>query len=317
MARAAAPLLLLGLASASPRSVLLWLVPYGNLTSVDAYMSAWGQLPADPRYIYAGSAYALKANNASLGYATTPAGEASFGVYMEQWGFPALRRLGINSSRIFGMVYVTHSAAIAQMLSDPGPFTDELLAKAAEQDLGGFDIDYEPQAVAALGADAGASFMAFLTTLARRLAAAGRGLTVDISGCPASFAFDCAGLANPAAAPGLLQVNCEDSFGAASVADIKALERGADGTDLGTRWAPGFEPGNIGQAAFGAITKFLAGQAGVRTLASWAVHEWNVGPQPPWLFAGFETFLNGSQAGSVTPPALLQVPAALAAPQVA
>lgn len=297
MARAASVVLGLGVvaaAAAAPRSVLLWLVPYGNLTSVDAYANAWAQLPADLRFIYAGSAYALKANNASLGYATTPAGEASYGVYMEQWGFPALRRLGINSSRIFGMVYVTHSAAIAKMLANPEPFTNELLAKADEQGLGGFDIDYEPQAVAALGVGAGASFMAFLTTLAARLAATGRGLTVDISGCPASFAFDCTGLSNPASVPGLLQVNCEDSFDAASVADIKALEGGADGTDLGARWAPGFEPGNIGEASFGAIASFLAGQAGVRTLASWAVHEWNVGPQPPWLFAGFEKFLSGA-----------------------
>ena len=163
------------------RTVLMWLVPYDNLTSIDAYVNAWTQLPVDPRYIYAGSAYALKANNASLGYATTPAGEASYGVYMEQWGFPALRRLGINSSRIFGMVYVTHSAAIAKMLSNPDPFTNELLAKAEGEDLGGFDIDYEPQAVAAAGPNAGATFMAFLSNLAARLAAAGRSLTVDIS----------------------------------------------------------------------------------------------------------------------------------------
>ena len=43
------------------------------------------------------------------------------------------------------MVYITHSAAISQMLSDSSKFISELIAKAQEQNLGGFDIDYEPQ----------------------------------------------------------------------------------------------------------------------------------------------------------------------------
>ena len=229
--------LLLG--ATSQRNVLMWLVPYPNLTSVAEYVSAWSQLPNNPAYFYAGSAYALK-DNASLGYATTPAGEAYDGIGMEFYGFPALHHLGINSSRILGMVYVTHSAAIAKMLRDPGTFIDELVAKADEQNLGGFDIDYEPQQVAGDGA----TFMNFITTLAGRLAAQGRVLTVDISGCPTSFGFDCAGLASPSNIPGLMQVgnghapifllwiptfmgtfyvqvNCEDSFGVGSVADIK------------------------------------------------------------------------------------------------
>ena len=112
-------------------------------------------------------------------------------------------------------------------------------------------------------------------------------------GCPASFDFDCTGVANASTLPGLLQVNCEDSFGVASVADIKTLQAGPDGVDLGSRWAPGFEPGNVGEATFSAVTAYLGGQARVRHLASWAVHEWNVGPQPSWLFDGFATFLEG------------------------
>ena len=213
-------------AHSSQRNVLLWLVPYGNLTSVESYAQSWSQLSADSRFIYAGSAYALKANNASLGYATTPAGEASYGIYMEQFGFPALRQLGINTSCIYGMVYVTHSAAIAKMLNNPGPFIDELVAKAESQGLGGFDIDYEPQSVIAAGPNAAASFMNFLTTLAARLATTGRALTIDISGCPSSFGFICTGMENPATLPGLAQVNCEDSFSVASIADIQALQDG-------------------------------------------------------------------------------------------
>lgn len=184
----------------SQRNVLMWLVPYTNLTSVAEYVSAWSQLPNHPAYFYAGSAYALK-DNASLGYAT-PAGEAYDGIGMELYGFPALHQLGINSSRIIGMVYITHSAAIATMLRDPGTFIDELVAKADEQDFGGFGIDYEPQQFAVDGA----TFMNFITALAGRLAAQGRVLTVDISGCPTSFGFDCAGLASPSKIPGLMQV---------------------------------------------------------------------------------------------------------------
>ena len=51
------------------RSVLFWLEPYGNLTSVNAYRQAWRQFGEDPNaksFIMAGSAYAAKVNG-SLG----------------------------------------------------------------------------------------------------------------------------------------------------------------------------------------------------------------------------------------------------------
>ena len=273
-----------------PRSALMWLVPYSNLTTVEQYASAWSQLGAAAkgrRLIFAASAYALKAENASLGYATTPAGEATGGLQMETLGFPALRAMNVT---LVAMVYVTHSAAIATMLQNPAPFIAELVAKAEEQRLAGFDIDYEPQGVAALGL--GAAFMQFLTTLSAALATQGRFVTIDIGGCdPSFFAFDCAGLSDPTVMAGLRQVNTMDSFGASNVATMQRLLQ-SDGAALAGRWAPGFEPGNIGETSFAAIAAFLTATPSVRTLSTWAVHEYNVGPQPDWLLAGITAFLD-------------------------
>lgn len=293
-------------AGATTRRALQWLVPYGNLTTVEEYEQIWRQLPAQHRSgqsYYALSAYALKDNNASLGYATTPAGEAAYGYQAEVLGLPALRRLLGNSTAstaVLGMVYVTHSDAIARMLADPTAFVAQLAAKAAEQNLAGFDIDYEPQRLAALGL--GASFMAFLTQLSDALAPAGRIFTVDMGGCPNFNAFECAGLSNASLIPALLQANAMNTFQAHSVADVQAAQAAdAGAAQLGGRWAPGFEPGNIGQADFEAMTAYLAspaacganGSAGCPlALATWAVHEWNVGPQPQWLFDAIDNFLD-------------------------
>jgi hypothetical protein len=61
---------------------------------------------------------------------------------------------------------------------------------------------------------------------------------------------------------------------------------------LGARWAPGFEPGNAGPAAFADMMRALAGRGGSRAVATWAVHEWNAGPQPQWLFGALDGFLD-------------------------
>ena len=280
----------------SPRRTLQWLVPYDGLTNSSAYEAIWAQLRGfhrPNRTYYAASAYALKANNASLGYATTPAGEALDGLQMELYGFPALRALGLGDS-ILGMVYVTHEAAIAKMLADPTPFIEQLRAKAVEQGLRGFDIDYEPQA--ALRAErvaGGATFMGFLGALGAALVADGRELTIDVGGCPSTDSFECAGVADAGALPGLAQVNTMDSFSADSAAAIEALAAVDAGPKaLGSRWAPGFEPNNAGPAAFAAMMKALTGPSGARALATWAVNEWNTGPQPAWLFDALDTFLD-------------------------
>jgi len=299
-------------ASAAPpqkRRAVQWLVPYANSTVAD-YQRFWAQLADNHRpgqNLYAASAYALKANNASLGYATTPAGEAYFGLEMEQFGMPALRALGLGDSMI-GMVYVTHSDAIARMLADPSAFIAELVAKAREQSLAGFDVDYEPQGVeaaeranAARGASGGASFMQFLEQLAAALKADGRLLTIDISGCPSSFGFVCSAASNASSLPGLALVNCEDSFGATSLDDIKQLQQ-SDGvaSALGPRWASGWEPGNVGQADFAAAMAYLgsadacaaAGGVCVTAISAWAHQEWNNGAQPQWLFDSINSFLD-------------------------
>ena len=292
----------LALAQTSSRRALFWLVPYVNSTTSD-YLRYWAQLAgpsARAGHTFAASMYALKANNASLGYATTPAGEAENGYEMEVFGLPALRQL--NVSRIYGMVYVTHAAAIARMLTNPAPFISQLLQKAEEQNLAGFDVDYEPQgedgAPAPLGPVQGAAFMAFLASLAAGLHAAGRELSIDVGGCPASADFVCAGLADPAALPGLVQVNTMDSFGVASVGALEALhdEDGDPSAGLGQRWAPGFEPAASGEAAMRSCMAFLGSAAAcgpcVGYVSTWAVHEWNAGPQPQWLFDAVNSFVD-------------------------
>ena len=307
--------LLSSLAASAPparlRRAVQWLVPYGNLSSVAQYESIWAQLKAHHRpaqNLYAASAYALKENNASLGYATTPAGEASYGLQMETLGMPALRAMGLGGASLLGMLYVTHTDAIARMLADPTAFIAQLVAKLEEQKLAGFDLDYEPQAVAAAeranaaqGLRNAASFMQFVERLAAALAAKGGIVTIDISGCPSSYGFDCAGVANASFIPGLALVNTEDAFGAGSLDDIKSLQQ-RDGTaaSLGARWAPGWEPNNIGPAAFAAAMAYLASPAACAAaggvcptaISTWAMREWNTAPQEEWLFDAIDAFLD-------------------------
>ena len=140
---------------------------------------------------------------------------------------------------------------------------------------------------------------AAIEELAAQMSAAGlTHLSIDIGGCPSFFDFRCAGLANLTDIPGLLAVNTMDSFGSNSVAALQALVP-VDGAPLGARWAPGFEPGNVGEAAFTSMTTFLASPAACaspgacpRSLATWSVHESNVGPQPQWLYDAVTVFLD-------------------------
>jgi hypothetical protein len=74
------------------------------------------------------------------------------------------------------------------------------------------------------------------------------------------------------------------------------LRRAGDQQGLGEKWAPGFEPGNMKSndgAAFKDIMSYIK-SSGVRTMATWEVHELNLGiPQPQWLFDAVNSFLYG------------------------
>lgn len=186
-------------AGGGPRSALVWLVPYTNLTSIADYEAAWHQWKAHfhPGLKMAGSAYAAKVNG-SLGYADTTAGEGKAGWLMETYGFPALKNLGYKP---MAMVYVTHFEAIQKITADPQPFIQQLLHKAQQHGLAGFDLDYEPQqaAGAGMGSPAGsgwtphmkASFMGLLDQLSQAMVQAGLELTIDIGSCPSFHDFAC------------------------------------------------------------------------------------------------------------------------------
>jgi len=271
------------------------------LTSVEDYVNAWSGLAAAGAgrcYIAAGSAYALK-HNGTLGYADTPAGEGTNGVLMERFGFPALRTLNVTAT---ALVYVTHTDGIAAMLANPQPFIDALLATAEAQGLSGFDLDYEPQgaygiaSVAPVAPGADAAFMVFLSSLASRMAARGLAhLTIDIGGCPSFYGFDCT---QARAIANLSFANTMDAFNVGGIADLQRLVP-TDGAQLGSKWAPGFEPNNLGEATFREVMAWLATPAACatpgacpRSIASWQVHESNVGPQPAWLWEAVNSFLD-------------------------
>ena len=273
----------IGTASAQNRTVLFWLEPYHNLTSIQAYESAWRQwgVHARPGYLVAGSAYAAK-RNGSLGYADTTAGEGKDGVLMERYGFPALHRLGL---KVLAMVYITHYEAIAKIVAQPGPFIEQLIAKAEATGVHGFDFDYEPQQLRGDVALAN-SFIEFLKQTADTLRSHGLMLTIDIGGCR-SF-----GECNAARdITGITQVNTMSTFGARSVADFVASS-GQGQTHLADKWAPGFEPANPGPQAFTDIVEHML-EMGVKRMATWEVHECNVGDQPEWLFDAVNKFLDG------------------------
>jgi hypothetical protein len=250
----------------------------------------------------AGSAYALKPNG-TLGYADTAAGEGLEGELMERCGFPALKKMGLKT---IAMVYVTHNAAIAKMLADPAPFIAALLAKAKAVGIDGYDVDYEPQmapsssdgpAALAASAELHGSFMAFLGQLGETMRSNGLMLTIDVGGCPAFDSFQCEAARG---IQGLAQANCMHTFGSRSLQDFKQLASG-DASGLGSRWAPGFEPGNMKANdghAFQQVTQYLNAQ-NVSHLATWEVHEMNLGvPQPQWLFDAVNSFLDGGGGGA-------------------
>ena len=241
----------------------------------------------------------------------------------------ATRRTRVPQHTALAQVYLTHNAAIARVLADPAPLIAQLLAKAAATGIHGFDIDYEPQAEVGDPTFA-VTLMAFLTTLAEATTNAGLLLTIDVGGCPAFHDFMCAGIASipgltqvsgrvgglargwqgPVFATRQLaslscdvapahdaprrrvypQVNTMDSFGVRTVAQFQQQQR-ANQPALGSRWAPGFEPGGIGQAGLTTVLAYAA-TANVTALSTWAVHEANVGDQPQWLFDAVNAFLD-------------------------
>lgn len=288
-------------AAAGTATILPWLVPYGNVTTVAGYVSMWSQLktslPAGS-VLAAGSAYALK-HNGSLGYATTTAGEGLYGDVMEAYGFPALQQLGIPT---LAMTYFTHYDGLKIVLANPTPFIDALMAKVTAFGLAGVDLDYEPQNVAAAvahlrgaaGAGEGADqFFAFIQQLATALAAKNKTLTFDIGGgCESAFgSSQCAAYA---AMAGLSSINTEDTFGISSLGDFKAAV--SDNAGLGTKWAPGLEPGGMDADLLKQVATYAGGTVGLTRLASWAHNEWNVGPQPGWMFDGWNAFLTAAAA---------------------
>eukprot|EP00040_Diaphanoeca_grandis_P003085 m.23715 g.23715 ORF g.23715 m.23715 type:complete len:316 (-) comp14320_c0_seq1:280-1227(-) len=280
--------------NATGRQALFWLEPYTNLTSVADYKQAWRQWEHNKRdgYIMAGSAYAAKING-SLGYADTAAGEGLEGLLMEEYGFPALKSMGL---RTIAMVYVTHFAAIKIIVANPQPFIAQLLAKAKAVGLDGFDIDYEPQGVAhrpdLVELDAG--FMQVLTLLATAMAKENLILTIDTGACPKFFDFTCSAASQLV---GLNQVNTMSVFNVRSLDDFKGQET-MNLPTLGSKWAPGFEPGNL-KANQGQVFKDIltyAATTNVRTIATWEVHECNVGDQPQWLFDVVNAFLDAPES---------------------
>jgi hypothetical protein len=274
----------------SSRSVTFWVEPYANLTSVDAYKQAWRQFGTDPNsqsFIMAGSAYAAK-NNGSLGYANTKAGEGEHGYMMEQFGFPALKQLGLKT---IAMVYVTHYAAIKAISAKPEAFIQQLVSKAKAVGIDGFDIDYEPQEDLPKEQQhaMNAMFMQFMSKLGSAMEKNQLILTIDIGDCPTFNDFDCAtGLS----ITGLVQVNTMGSFGTKSIPDFQhSISQNSKA--LMQKWAPGFEPNNCGPTLFPKVIQYML-SANVSRMATWQVHECNVGDQPQWLFDAVGMFINGS-----------------------
>ena len=281
------------------RNALLWLVPYSDVVTVDGYVSMWGQLRNSTGgragYMAAGSAYALK-HNGSFGYADTAAGEGLYGDTMERYGFPALKQLNLST---LAMTYFTHYDGMAIVFNNPAPFIEQLVKKVLQQGLMGVDIDYEPQNAAAaekkVMSDPGrpssaVDFHGFIVALAKALSSHGLILTIDVGGsCGGNFGPGCAAFAD---IPGLVQMNSEDTFGVGSVSDFQTALQNNYAAGLGSLWAPGFEPGNCGPSVFSQVLAYAASSSNVTRLATWAVHEWNVGPQPQWYFDAINAFLD-------------------------
>ena len=123
-------------------------------------------------------------------------------------------------------------------------------------------------------------------SLGSSLQAKGLILTIDVTG-----GCDSVPCNTYASTPGLVQVNTMDTFNIGSVSDFNNCVSDDLGP-LGARWAPGFEPGNCGQQVFAGALQ-AAVTAKVSCIATWEVHECNVGPQPTWLFDAVNGFLAG------------------------
>ena len=244
------------------------------------------------------SAYALK-HDSSLGYADTTHGEGLYGYYMEAYGFPALRKMGVPT---LAMTYFTHQDGLKIVLKTPGPFIAALLNVTLTNKLAGVDLDYEPQAMAkaieALRAE-GHAFeervdpaIRFFTQAADALATHGLMLTIDINGgCDGSSSSSSSNCDGFGTIGNLTQLNTEDGFGAHSIAAFQALVEHDNGP-LNGKWAPGLGPAGLGAPMFTQILQYAAASTNVTSIASWACHDANVGPQPQGLFDAIEVFLS-------------------------
>lgn len=279
-----------------PRRALFWLEPYSNVTSVDDYLHIWAQWGGShPGYVVAASSYALQHDGtlAPCDESSGVVGGTLWGSTMIQFGFPALRALNLTT---LAMTYFTHDDGIAIVLADPQPFVDACVDAVQTHGLQGIDLDYEPQsvgrAVARLRAERGVGgedpFFAFLALLGHAMESRGWALTVDATGGCGSI--DCPAYV---ATPGLDHVNTMDTFNIATLADFQAAVS-ADNAPLKGRWAPGFEPHTAGQAVYEASLQYAA-TSGVMAIATWEVHECNIGPQPQWLFDAVDAFLDAPQ----------------------
>ena len=275
------------------RTALFWLEPFANLTSVAAYKDAWEQFGARarPEYVLAGSAYTVDRNGTLVFAKHSTGGQLEHGRLMEAYGFPALRQLRLRTT---AMVYLTDPLSIARLFAgDPAPFVAQLLNKAAQHGLAGFDFDFEPAMTFDddVPAGFGAGLVPFLSAVGAALADAGLLLTVDIGGCSdgKDAAFPCS--AHP---EGLLQANTMDTFATSSLTSFEQTFNSSANRLLGELWAPGFEPSNMKSddgAAFKDIAVFM-GKRGVRHLSTWEVHEPDAGAQPQWLFDAVDAFLD-------------------------
>lgn len=88
------------------------------------------------------------------------------------------------------------------------------------------------------------------------------------------------------------QVNTMSTFGAHGLQDIKQAAAVNQPT-LREKWAPGFEPNNMGPGVFSDVTQWMV-HNNVTTMATWQVHESNVGDQPEWLFDVIGAFLDAN-----------------------
>lgn len=230
---------------------------------------------------------------------------------MVRYGFPALLSMNLTT---LAMVYFTHQDGIDIVLKNPSPFVEALVTMVQSNHLQGIDLDYEPQNVyntivkntntlsdsnnvSSLSSSSVSSernnndpFFTFLNLLGTRMEQNNFSLTIDATG--GCDSIDCT---NYFRTIGLTQVNTMDTFNIQSLNDFKGMVQN-DLPFLQNRWAPGFEPGNFNDNT-GTLHKAIltyAIQSNVSSIATWAIHEYNVGNQPDYLFENVNMFLNSS-----------------------